>query len=159
MRAKHYSNAIFIALIAASTLLIFFFFVDLVSPALASVAEMYYSMGQQYMEQGKYEMAALAFEKVVGLVPDWPEAHNALGLAYAQLFRFEDALSELSRAVTLKPDYSEAKTNYRRTMMSAERYKPVQGPRLSRGQRFAILGGILAAITLISALVIIYSSD
>lgn len=128
------------------------------SSASASGSEMYYSMGQKYMEEGGFDMAALAFEKAVELSPDWPEARNALGEAYVQLLRFEDAVAEFDKALELKHDYARARINRRRTMMSVERYKPVEGSRLNRWHKFAILGGITAAIALISALVVHLSS-
>jgi len=124
----------------------------------ASAAEMYYSMGQKYMEEGNFDVAALAFEKVVALVTDWPEAHNALGEAYVQLLRFEDAVAEFDKALELRHNYTRAEINRRRTMMSVQRYEPMKGPRLSHWHKLAILGGITAAITLISALAIYLSS-
>ena len=126
--------------------------------ASASGAEMYYSMGQKYIEEGKFDVAALAFEKAVELSPDWPEAHNALGEAYARLLRFEDAVTEFDKALELRPDYAQAKRNRRRTMMSVERYKPMSGSRLNPWHKIAILGGVTAAIALISALVVYLSS-
>jgi len=130
----------------------------LFSSASASTAEMYYSMGQSYIENSSFDMAALALEKAVELAPDWPEAHNVLGESYVQLFRFEDALSEFDKALELKSDYTRAKINRQRTMMSIKRYEPVKGSRLSRWHKFAILGGLTAAITLVAAL-IVYSSS
>jgi tetratricopeptide (TPR) repeat protein len=127
-------------------------------PAFATSAEMYYAMGQKYMEEGNFDMAALAFEEAVKLVPDWPEAHNALGEAYVQLLRFEDAVAEFDKAIELKNDYTEARTNRRRTIMSVERYKPMKGSRLSRWHKFAILGGITAIVALTSALIVYFSS-
>jgi tetratricopeptide (TPR) repeat protein len=124
------------------------------SPAFASVAEMYYSMGQEYVEKGNFDMAVLAFEKAVEQAPDWPEAHNALGEAYIELLRFEDAVAEFDKAIELKSDYTQAKLNRRRTMMSLERYKPMEGSRLSNWQKISILGAITAAIAAIAALIV-----
>jgi len=126
--------------------------------ASASSAEMYYSMGQKYMEKGSFDMAALAFEKAAELSPDWPEAHNALGEAYVQLLRFEDAVAEFDKALELRHNYTQARINRRRTIMSVQRYEPVRGSRLSRWHRFVILGGVTAAIALVSALVVHLSS-
>ena len=142
--------------IAAAALFIFaaIFLSALPSPASASSAETYYSIGQNYMEKGNFDMAALGFEKAVELAPDWPEAHNALGEAYVQLLRFRDAVDQFDKAIELKPDYNEAKLNRRRTMMSVERYEPMEKSRLSRWHKVAILGGVTAAIALISALVV-----
>jgi len=119
---------------------------------------MYYSMGQKYMEEGDFDIAILAFEKAVELAPDWPEAHNALGEAYVQLLKFEDAVSEFDKALELRNDYTQANVNRRRAMMSVERYEPMKGSRLNRWHKFAILGGLTAAIALIAALVV-YSSS
>lgn len=134
------------------------FLLSISSSASASSAEMYYSIGQKYMEKSDFDMAALAFEKAVELAPGWPEVHNALGEAYVQLLRFEDAVAQFDKAIELKQDYAQAKVNRRRTMMSVERYKPMRGSRLSRWHKFAILAGITAVITLVSALVVYFSS-
>jgi tetratricopeptide (TPR) repeat protein len=128
------------------------------SLAFASGAEMYCYMGQEYMEEGNFDMAALAFEKAVELAPDWPEAHNALGEAYVQLLRFRDAIAEFDRALELRQDYPQARANRRRTMMSVQRYEPMRGSRLSRWHKYAILGGLTAAITVVSALIVYLSS-
>jgi lipoprotein NlpI len=150
-------RGVFISPVIVSAFAIFLF--GVLSPSVsASAVEMYYSMGQKYMEEGNFDVAALAFEKVVALAPDWPEAHNALGEAYVQLLRFEDAVTEFDKALELRQDYTRAKINRRRTMMSVQRYEPMKGPRLNRWHKLAILGGITAAITLISALAIYFSS-
>ena len=128
------------------------------SPASASASEMYYSMGHKYIEEGKFDVAVLAFEKAVDLSPDWSEAHNALGEAYVLLLRFKDALAEFDKALKLKPNYTQAEINHRRTTMSVERYEPMKGSRLSRWHKAAILGSITAVIVLVSALVIHASS-
>jgi len=127
------------------------------SPAPSANAEMYYSMGQRYAAEDDFDMAILAFEKAVGSSPDWPEAHNALGEAYIKLLRFEDALAEFDKALELKEDYIQADMNRRRTMIAVKQYKPMEGSRLKRWHKVAILGGITATIAVISAL-IIYST-
>lgn len=135
-------------------------FLGVLSPSIfASAAEMYYSMGQGYMEKSDYDMAVLAFEKAVEAAPDWPEAHNALGMAYAQLFRFDEALAQFSKAIELKPDYTEAKINHRRTMMAAERYNPVKGSRLSRWQKYTILGILTIGIVVVAAVTIYFYTE
>ena len=117
-------------------------------------AELYYSMGQKYAEKEDFDMAVLAFEKVVGLSPDWPEAHNALGEAYVKLLRFKDALAEFDRTLELRPDYPEADKNRRRAMISVERYEPMEGSRLRRWHKVTILGGVTAVIALVAALIV-----
>ena len=127
------------------------------SLASSSTAQMYYSMGQEYMVKGDFDLAVLALGKAVELAPDWPEAHNALGEAYVQLLRFADGLAEFEKALELKQDYTRAKMNRRRTKLSVERYEPVSGSRLSHWHKFAILGGVTAVITLTIALVAHFS--
>ncbi len=124
------------------------------SPAPSANAELYYSMGQKYAAEESFDMAVLAFEKAVGLAPDWPEAHNVLGEAYVKLLRFEEALAEFDRALELKPDYPEADKNRSRAMISVERYEPMEGSKLERWHKVSILGGITAVIALVSALII-----
>jgi type IV pilus assembly protein PilF len=128
------------------------------SPASASNTEMYYSMGQKYMGKGDFDMAALAFEKVVKLAPDWPEGYNALGEAYVKLLRFDDAVASFDKAIELKSDYTKAKINRRRAIMSVERYKPMKGSRLRPWHKYAILGGITAAVALTVSLIVYFSS-
>lgn len=124
------------------------------SPVSAASAEMYYSIGQKYATQGNFDMAVVAFEKAVKLSPGWPEAHNALGEAYVKLLRFEEAVAEFDRALNLKPDYTQAERNRRSATRSVQRYEPMKGSRLKRWHKVAIIGGITAAIALISALVV-----
>ncbi len=124
------------------------------SSAPSASAEMYYAMGQKYAAEEDFDMAVIAFEKAVGLSPDWPEAHNALGEAYVKLLRFEDALAEFDRALELRQDYAEADKNRRRAMISVERYEPMKSSRLERWHKVSILGGIIAVIALVSALVV-----
>ena len=132
----------------------------IVSPCHASDPDenMYYVMGQKYMEKSDFDMAALAFEKAVKLEPDSPEAHNALGEAYVQLLRFDDAMAEFNKAIELKPDYTRAKANQRRNTMAVGRYEPMKGSRLNRWHKLAILGGVVAAIVVVAA-VIVSSTD
>ena len=124
-------------------------------PVSAAGAEMYYSMGQEYVEKDNFDMAVLAFERAVELSPEWPEAHNSLGEAYAKLLRFEDALGEFDRALELKQDYVQAEKNRRRAMTAIKQYTPMESSRVKSWHKVAILGGITAAIAIISALVVL----
>jgi tetratricopeptide (TPR) repeat protein len=149
-RKGSYIQRVFVNLFVSFTLAVAF----LSSASFAFAEEMYYSMGQKYMAEENYEMAVLAFENAVKQSPDSPEAHNALGEAYVGLLKFEDALKHFEKAIELKDDYTQAKKNHRRTMMSVERYKPMKAPKLNRWQRFAVLGGVTAAVALVIALII-----
>ena len=130
-------------------------YLAIVSPQiLASTAEVYYSMGQAYMEQGKYDMAILALNKAVESSPDWAEAYNALGEAYVKLLKFDKALAQFNKAIELKPNYTEAKINQQRTTMSLDRYKPAKGSKFNPWQRFIILGLITVAIAATAAFIV-----
>ena len=118
-----------------------------------SSAELYYSMGQKYIDQGSFDIAVLSLKKAVETAPDWAEAHNALGMAYFQLFKFDEAISEFDKAIQLKEYYTEAKINRSRAMRSIERYKPVERG-LGFWQKFAVVFGIAAAATAITILIL-----
>jgi len=111
-----------------------------------SATELYYSMGQKYIDQGDFELAVLSLKKAVTAKPDWAEAHNTLGMAYYQLFRFEEAITEFDKAIQLKAYYTEAKINRNRAMRSLERYAPVNRG-LGLWAKLAIVFGIAVAIT------------
>lgn len=145
---------LFIVLATAFVLAVAFLTVPSL-PAFASAAEMYYSLGQEYMKNGKFDLAALSLKKAVELSPDWPEAHNALGEAYFRLLRFEDARVEFDKAIELKPDYTQAKLNRNRTIRAIERYEPVKGFKLKLWHRLAIVSGIAIAV---AAAYLLYSS-
>ena len=134
--------------------LLFAYLIVFPPSAPAASAEMYLSMGQGYMSKGNFDMAVHAFEKAVELSPDWPEAHNALGESYIKLLRFEDAVAEFDRALELKPGYSQAEKNRRSAMTAVKQYRPVKASRLRTWHKFAIIGGVTAAIAVISALIV-----
>ena len=118
-----------------------------ISPfAFAQSAEMYYSLGQKYMEEGNFDMASLSLKKAVELSPDWAEAHNALGMAYFQLFKFDNAIAQFDKAIELKPYYTEAKINRNRTENAVERYTPVKTTKIKLWSKIAI---VISAITVI----------
>jgi hypothetical protein len=75
-------------------------------------------------------------------------------MAYVHLLRFKEAVEHFNRAIELKPDYSEAKINLRRTMMSVERYEPMEKSRLNTWQKASILGGVTVTIAFLTALIV-----
>jgi len=120
----------------------------------AQSAEMYYSLGQKYMSEGNFDLAALSLKKAVDLSPDWAEAHNALGMAYFQLFKFDDAIAQFDKAIALKPYYTEAKINRNRTKNAVERYTPVKTVKINLWSKIAI---VISAVALVVATSIIIS--
>jgi lipoprotein NlpI len=125
-----------------------------ISPfSFAQSAEMYYSLGQKYMEEGNFDMASLSLKKAVELSPDWAEAHNALGMAYFQLFKFDNAIAQFDKAIELKPYYTEAKINRNRTKNAVERYTPVKTAKIKLWSKIAIVISAIAVIVVTSILI------
>lgn len=125
-----------------------------ISPfSFAQSAEMYYSLGQKYMEEGNFDMASLSLKKAVELSPDWAEAHNALGMAYFQLFKFDNAIAQFNKAIELKPDYTEAKINRNRAKNAVERYTPVKTAKIKLWSKIAIVISAIAVIVVTSMLI------
>lgn len=114
----------------------------------SSSAEFYYSIGKEYMQRGKFDLAVMAFQKAVELSPNSAYAHNALGEAYFQVLRFQDALKEFEKALTIKSDYTEAKLNRMRTLRAIERYQPVKSFRPNIWLLLSTFA-LLAAVTFI----------
>jgi len=112
----------------------------------SETAEMYYSLGQKYMSDGKFDMAALSLKKAVELAPDWAEAHNALGMSYFQLFKFDEAIAQFDKAIELKPYYTEAKINRNRTKNAVERYEPMKGFKIKTWHKLTVISIVVAAI-------------
>lgn len=125
---------------------------------LASTGEMYYSLGQEYMQKKNYELAVLSFSKAVEQNPNWAEAHNALGEAYYFLFKYNEALKEFDRAIELKSDYTLAKINRNRTLRAIDRYEPVKGFKPKLWHKIVITSGIVAGLAVISFIALNYYS-
>jgi tetratricopeptide (TPR) repeat protein len=125
-----------------------------ISPfSFAQSAEMYYSLGQKYTEEGNFDLASLSLKKAVELSPDWAEAHNALGMAYFQLFKFNDAIAQFNKAIELKPYYTEAKINLNRTKNAVERYTPIKTVKITLWSKIAIVSSAIAVIVITSILI------
>lgn len=146
-------------IITATAICLAVAFVILISQALsASTEEMYYSLGQEYMQKRNFELAILSFKKAVEQSPDWAEAHNALGEAYFLLFKYDEALREFDKAIELKSDYTLAKINRNRTLRAIERYEPVKGFKPKLWHKIALLSGIMAVLVVISLITINYQN-
>jgi Flp pilus assembly protein TadD len=80
---------------------------DKVKAANEKAAQDYFKYGLILAEEGRNEDAAKAFQKAIGIKPDWAEAHSLLGSALAQSGNLNEAEKELRKAVQVKPDYAE----------------------------------------------------
>ncbi len=65
----------------------------------------YYSLGQAYLESGKYTDAKNVFEKVKHLDPDSPNGDFGLGLAYSKEGQYEKAISHFKEAIGQQEDF------------------------------------------------------
>jgi Tfp pilus assembly protein PilF len=67
-------------------------------------ARLHQSLGQDYLVQGKYELAIGAYQQAARSDPKLPEIHLALALVYLELKRFADALAEIELELKLVPE-------------------------------------------------------
>ncbi len=134
-------------------------FVIFIQQALiASTGEMYYSLGQEYMQKRNYELAVLSFKKAIEQDPVWAEAHNALGEAYFFLLKYDEALKEFDKAIELKSDYTLAKINRNRTLRAIDRYEPVKSFKPKLWHKIVVVSGIVAGLAVLSLIALNYYS-
>lgn len=73
-------------------------------PKLPALPVLLTNLGEGYRRQGDLARAMAAFQRILTLAPDFPEAHQNLGIALMNAGRVEDARPHLERAVALAPD-------------------------------------------------------
>jgi Tfp pilus assembly protein PilF len=71
-------------------------------------ARLYQTLGQNYLQQGKYELAILEYERALQADPKLPELHLALALIYLEQKRFDEAAKEIELELKLAPDSKKA---------------------------------------------------
>ena len=86
-------------------------------------AEYYYKVGLTYLNEDKFQMAFVQFQKALQLDPDNKRAMNSLGLVYYQLEDYENARDLFIRAVYLDPNFSDAYTNMGITYMKTGQWR------------------------------------
>ncbi|HAX78019.1 MAG TPA: hypothetical protein DCY88_19905 [Cyanobacteria bacterium UBA11372] len=74
-------------------------------------AEAHYSLGNVLLQQGKFDAAALAYQKTLTIKPDFAEAHNNLANVFFQQSKLDAAAESYQKALTIKPDLAEAHNN------------------------------------------------
>lgn len=72
--------------------------------------ELHYTLANLLMRENKNEEAALHYEYVVRLMPEYAQAQYELGVAYARLGRIADAVRILENALKIQPGFAEART-------------------------------------------------
>lgn len=70
-----------------------------------------YESAVALQKSGRNREAIDQFKTVLGIEPDFADAHNNLGVALANLGRVKEAIEQFKTALRLKPDYEDAKYN------------------------------------------------
>ena len=67
-----------------------------------------YYKGEDYYNDGKYQLAIDEFTTAIRLNADYTDAYIGRGAAYYELHRYENAISDYTKAIQLDPDYADA---------------------------------------------------
>jgi len=92
-------------------------------------ADVRISLGTVYLREGKPEMAAKEFAKIINLQPNRTtaeKAHNNLGVVLANQGRLEEAVVQFQMALKSNPDYDMAKNNLFLAMEDIARLKQMK---------------------------------
>jgi tetratricopeptide (TPR) repeat protein len=68
-------------------------------------------IGNAYMVQGKFENAAIGYQRAAALSPNYAEAYNNLGEAFGELKQYPRAIEAFNKALVLDPTLLKAKYN------------------------------------------------
>ena len=79
------------------------------NPQDAAVANL--KIGNAYMVQGKFENAAIGYQRAAALNPNYAEAYNNLGEAFGELKQYPQAIEAFNKAFALDPTLLKAKYN------------------------------------------------
>ena len=80
-------------------------------PAAASDLQALLQEGLRAHQAGQLPDAEAAYRRVLGLDPNYAEAHYNLGNALKDLGRLEDAVASYQKALAIQPDFAEAHSN------------------------------------------------
>src|SRR5215813_6222191 len=67
-------------------------------------ARLHQALGQEYVIQGKYDRALLAYEQAAAADPRLPEIHLGIAFTLLQLKRFDEALGQINLELALVPE-------------------------------------------------------
>ncbi len=67
-------------------------------------ARLYQTLGQNYLLQGKYELAIIEYQRAINADPKLPELHLALALIFLEQKKFEEAQQEIGLELKLSPE-------------------------------------------------------
>jgi tetratricopeptide (TPR) repeat protein len=80
------------------------------------------NLGIAYLDQSQYSDAVRAFNKVVKLRPDYPDAYTNIALTEIQWEKYESAQASIGRALALSPDNARALYYFAQLARRASRY-------------------------------------
>lgn len=67
--------------------------------------------GREHMDKGLLEEAALEFQYVLDLNPNYADVRNNLGIVYGQMNEYEKAIEQFATALDINQDYVAARLN------------------------------------------------
>jgi predicted O-linked N-acetylglucosamine transferase (SPINDLY family) len=73
-------------------------------------ADAYNNMGNALQKQNKLEEAIEAYNKALGIKPDYVNAYYNIGIALQKQNKLEEATEAFNKALKIKPDYADART-------------------------------------------------
>lgn len=86
-------------------------------------SDYYYKVGLTYLNEDKFQMAFVQFQRALQIDPDNIKALNSLGLVYYQLEDYDNAKDLFIKAVYLDPGFSDAYTNLGITYMKTAQWR------------------------------------
>jgi tetratricopeptide (TPR) repeat protein len=94
------------AISGISPVVLAFYFLCLLSPALAQDSESLFSKARAYQDKEQWNLAEDAYRQFVRQVPGSAVGHSNLGIVYVHERRFEDAIGEYQAALKIDPTLS-----------------------------------------------------
>ena len=67
--------------------------------------------GASAAQIGQLDLAIFAFQRVLAIKPNNPEAYGNMGIVFADQGKLEEAIEAYNKALAIKPDYAEAYNN------------------------------------------------
>ena len=92
-------------------------------PTPTGSASSYYDKGQQYNEDGKYQLAVNAFTTAIQLNPSYIDAYWWRGSAYDDLGQYQRAIQDFDKAIQLDPNDAHAYNNRGDTYYNLSQYQ------------------------------------
>lgn len=90
-------------------------------------ARVHTELGQQYLRQGKLEIALGDLNKALEFDPDYVDAHTVIAVLYEQIGENAKAEEHYKRAAQLRPKGGAELNNYGRFLCKLDRYDESQG--------------------------------